>query len=228
MLKEKILYIDIETVPVVYSYSDLDEKTKKLWDRKWQYNKENTAEELYKKAGIYAEFAKVICIGFGYRSNKGFETGVLAGDDEKSLLKQFADLITRELLTNNIILCAHNGKEFDFPFLGRRFLVNALPMPEPLQLQGKKPWEVKHLDTMELWKFGDYKSYSSLDLLAHLFGIPSPKEDIDGSQVARVYYEEKNLKRIADYCCRDVVTLARVYARFAGLPVIPQEEIIFV
>lgn len=228
MLQEKIIYIDIETVPVIYDYNALDEKSKKFWDRKWQFNKESTPEELYKKAGIYAEFAKVICIGYGYRTAKGFETGVFAGDDENALLKDFAHFVGKETLSHNIVLCAHNGKEFDFPFLGRRYLVQGLTLPDCLQLQGKKPWEVKHLDTMELWKFGDYKSYSSLDLLAHLFGIPSPKEDIDGSQVAAVYYEEKNLQRIADYCKRDVITLARVHARFSGLQPIEDAHVIFV
>lgn len=226
MIKEDIIYIDIETVPQVYDYQQLDERTKQLWDKKWQYSQDINAQEQYKKAGIFAEFAKIVCIGIGYYQQRQFVLRSISGDDEAVLLQQFFEFLNSK--GRLVQLCAHNGKEFDFPFLCRRAIINAIALPEVLQLQGKKPWELKHIDTMELWKFGDYKNYTSLDLLAHVLGIPSPKSDIDGSRVAEVYYLEKDLSRIVSYCLRDVATLASIHARFIGLPVIREEEIIFV
>ena len=208
-----ILFLDIETAPLVYNYSEMQEPYKKLWDLKFQYNKEVTAEQQYNKAGIFAEFAKVICICVGYFNGTEFRLKSFFGDNEKDILNQFKTMLNVSFNDPKYLLCAHNGKEFDFPFLCRRMLVNELSIPDILQLQGKKPWEVQHLDTMELWKFGDYKSYTSLNLLAAVFNIPTPKDDIDGSQVARVYYEEKNIERIKNYCIKDVVTVARVYQK---------------
>jgi len=204
-----ILFLDIETAPLVYKYENLQEPHKKLWDLKWQHHKEYSPEQQYAKAGIFAEFAKVICISVGYFNDNEFRVKSFFGDDEKELLQQFKNLMEHQYSDPKYLLCAHNGKEFDFPFLCRRMLVNGISIPKILQIQGKKPWEVPHLDTMELWKFGDYKSYTSLQLLAATFNIPTPKDDIDGSQVARVYYEEKDLVRIKTYCVKDVVTVAR-------------------
>ena len=130
--------------------------------------------------------------------------------------------------SKNLHLCAHNGKEFDFPYLCRRLLINGLPVPSHLQIAGKKPWEINHLDTMELWKFGDYKSHTSLNLLAAIFDLPTPKNDLDGSKVKDVYYQDKDLNRIAKYCENDVVTTAQILLRYKGLPVIPQENITLV
>jgi uncharacterized protein YprB with RNaseH-like and TPR domain len=224
---EKILFLDIETVSNVYEYKDLDQATKELWDKKWQYSKEVTAEQQYSKAGIYAEFAKVICIGLGYFVKGKFYVTTFAGDNEQIILKQLYELLNRSFGTDNHLICAHNGKEFDFPFLCRRYIINNLPLPKPLQIQGKKPWDVKHLDTMEMWKFGDYKTYTSLNLLAHVFGIPSPKDDMDGSMVGKTYYEDKDLARIEKYCRKDVITLARVYSRFSHRSEVRDEDIIF-
>ncbi len=224
---EKILFLDIETVPVIYNYNDLNAETKKLWDKKWQYNKDLAPEVLYQKAGIFAEFAKVICIGLGFYSGGKFYVSTFADADETIILKQFSALVSRNFNTDNHLLCAHNGKEFDFPFLCRRFLINNIPAPKILQIQGKKPWDIKHIDTMELWKFGDFKNFTSLDLLANVFGIPSPKDDIDGSMVAKTFYEDKDLKRIETYCKKDVITLTRVYNRFSGTGVLSDDEIIF-
>lgn len=225
---EKILFLDIETVPLVYNYSELNENTKELWNKKWQYSKDLSPEQQYAKAGIYAEFAKVICVGLGFYHQNKFRVKTIASADEVEVLNQFSDLLKNHFNTNSHLLCAHNGKEFDFPFLCRRFLINNLPLPKTLQIQGKKPWEVPHIDTMELWKFGDIKNFTSLNLLAHVFGIPSPKDDIDGSQVGKVFYEDNNLKRIEEYCKKDVITLARVYNRFAGLGNLNDEDIVFV
>jgi len=226
---EHTLFIDIETVPQVYSYNELKEDDKKHWNNKWRYNKDLNPEELYNKAGIYAEFAKVISIGLGYFNEDKFRVKCISGHDEKKVLQELAILLDKHFNSESKhALCAHNGKEFDFPFLCRRFLINGLKLPRLLQLQGKKPWECKHLiDTMELWKFGDLKNYTSLDLLAHVMGIPSPKDEIDGSMVSKVYYEEKNLDKINIYCLKDVITLARVYARFAGYKDINENDIIY-
>lgn len=225
---EKILFLDIETVPLVYNYADLDETTADLWNKKWQFQKEIPPEQQYAKAGIYAEFAKVVCIGLGYYHQKKFRVKTIASEDELDILTEFKDLLKNNFNTSVHLLCAHNGKEFDFPFLCRRFLINNLALPKALQLQGLKPWQVNHIDTMDLWKFGDVKNFSSLNLLAHVLGLPSPKGDMDGSMVAKAFYEEKNLAKIETYCKKDVITLARVYNRFIGAGNLSDDDIIFV
>lgn len=224
----RILFLDIETVPLVYDYKALDEVGKELWDRKWQYSKDIDPAQQYQKSGIYAEFAKVIVIGVGYYHEGKFRVKTFAGADEMAVLQNFSHMLQQHFNTNEHLLCAHNGKEFDFPFLCRRYLINNLKLPTLLQIQGKKPWEIKHLDTMEMWKFGDIKNYSSLNLLAHVFGIPSPKDDMDGSMVAKTFYEENNLAKIEKYCLKDVITLARVFNRFIGKGNLAEEDIIFV
>ena len=224
---ENILFLDIETVPIQYKYNELNETEKELWDKKRFYLKDNTPEEHYSKAGIYAEFAKVICIGLGFISEGKFRTKTIAGDNEKEILIEFSKLLQDYFYTKEHYLCAHNGKEFDYPFLCRRMLANKMALPKIMQLQGLKPWEVKHIDTMEMWRFGDVKNFTSLNLLAHIFNIPSPKDDIDGSQIAKVYYEEKNIERIKTYCIKDVITLARIYQSLKGLDVLKDNDIIY-
>ncbi len=223
-----VLFIDIETVPLVYQYQQLDSSTKELWDARWRYRSDTTPEQQYAKAGIYAEFAKVICIGLGFYDGGQFRVKTIASENEKDILQAFHALVTKHFNTKTHVLCAHNGKEFDYPFLCRRFIINNIPLPKILQLQGLKPWEVKHLDTLELWKFGDLKNYTSLNLLASILNIPSPKEDMDGSQVSHVFYEEKNLNKIMDYCLKDVITLARVFQRFMGLGHLTDSQIVYV
>ena len=225
---EKILFLDIETVPVVYQYKDLDESSRDLWNKKWQFNKEIMPEHQYNKAGIYAEFAKVIVIGLGYYNQGKFRVKTIASANELQVLNQFSVLLKQYFNTSTHRLCAHNGKEFDFPFLCRRFLINNLPLPKTLQIQGLRPWEIKHIDTMELWKFGDVKNFSSLNLLAHVLGIPSPKDDMDGSMVGKAFYEDNALEKIEKYCKKDVITLARLFNRFAGTGNLNEEDIIFV
>ncbi|MBK9285329.1 MAG: 3'-5' exonuclease [Sphingobacteriaceae bacterium] len=225
---ENILFLDIETVPLVYQYSKLDKESKELWDKKWQYNKDVSSEKQYEKSGIYAEFAKVVCIGLGYYHSGKFRVKCLQSTDEKNVLTQFAELLEQHFNSPTAVLCAHNGKEFDFPFLCRRFVINSIPLPKILNIQGKKPWEINHLDTMEMWKFGDYKNYTSLNLLAHVFQIPSPKDEMDGSMVASAFYEKNALDKIAEYCMKDVITLARVFGRFTNLRKLEDKDIIFV
>lgn len=224
---ESILFIDIETVPVTYNYQKLDDELKDLWDKKWQYFKETTPEQQYAKAGIYAEFAKVVCIGVGYFNEGKFRMKAIAGDDEKAILTEFSALLDNYFNKRDNVMCAHNGKEFDYPFICRRLIINGMPLPKGLQIQGFKPWEVRHLDTLEMWKFGDVKNFTSLNLLAKILDIPSPKDDMDGSQVAKAYYEENGLEKIKTYCLKDVLTVARVYQRFKGYEVLTDEDTIF-
>ncbi|MCC6690409.1 MAG: 3'-5' exonuclease [Bacteroidia bacterium] len=223
---EDILFLDIETVPICYNYSGLGEAARKLWDNKFRFQTNDTPENQYKKAGIYAEFAKVICISVGYMTGKTFRLKSFAGDDEKIILEDFALLLNKHYNKKESLLCAHNGKEFDYPFIARRMLINKVPLPQILNIAGKRPWEVTLLDTMELWKFGDYKNFTSLSLLAYVFNIPTPKDDIDGSDVARVYYEEKNLERIVTYCQKDVLTVAQLILRFKGEALINAEQVV--
>lgn len=224
---ENILFIDIETAPVHYNYTELSEPEKELWDKKMFYVRDSSPEQQYAKAGIYAEFAKVVCIGLGYMSEGKFRTKAIASENESDILIEFSQLLDQYFNSKEHFLCAHNGKEFDYPFLCRRLLVNKMPLPKLLQMQGFKPWEVKHLDTMEMWRFGDIKNFTSLNLLAHVFGIPSPKDDIDGSQIAKVFYEDKNIDRIKTYCLKDVITLIRIYQCLKGMEPITDENIIY-
>jgi 3'-5' exonuclease len=217
---EDILFLDIETVPQYAEYSLLPTATKDLWDKKaLKIGDENqTPKETYQRAGIYAEFGKIICISAGVVVNKTgqytFRIKSFASDDEAQLLKDFADMLEKFSAKPLANLCAHNGKEFDFPYIARRMLINGINIPTILDVAGKKPWEVKFLDTMELWKFGDYKHYTSLSLLTHIFNIPTPKDDIDGSQVAEVYYGSNDLKRIVTYCEKDVLAVAQLLLRY--------------
>lgn len=229
---EKVLFLDIETVPAVQQFDDLDDDWKKLWDDKSRFFRERdgiTLEDSYEKAGVYAEFGKIVCISVGYmRQAKGerrFRMTSFYSDDEAALLKQFADLLNNHFNTKSHLLCGHNAKEFDLPFIARRMLVHGIRLPDLLDLAGKKPWEVAHLDTMELWKFGDYKHYTSLKLLTKLFGIPTPKDDIDGSDVARVYYEERDLDRIELYCRKDVIATAQLVLRYRNEALIEDDII---
>lgn len=223
---EDILFLDIETVPVTYKYDDLNDSTRKLWDTKFRFQTSDTPENLYKKAGIYAEFAKIVCISVGFMSGKSFRLKSFYGNDEKNLLVEFSSLLNKHYNKKESLLCAHNGKEFDYPFIARRILINGLKIPALLNIAGKKPWEVNLLDTMELWKFGDYKNFTSLNLLAAIFNIPTPKDDIDGSDVSRVYYEENNLDRIASYCQKDVLTVAQVFLKFKGEQLIEESQVV--
>jgi len=230
MKLENILFLDIETVPQHPSFFELTPEEKQLFADKTTYQrKETTAEEFYERAGIWAEFGQIVCISVGYfvsvkTQPRSFRLTTFLGE-EKNLLTEFSALINRHFSKSHHRLCAHNGKEFDFPYIARRMVIHGLELPGPLQVAGKKPWEVSHLDTMELWKFGDYKHYTSLKLLTHVLGIPSPKDDIDGSQVADVYYKDKNVDRIAKYCEQDVLAVAQVLLRFEQIPLLSEDEI---
>jgi 3'-5' exonuclease len=216
-----ILFLDIETVSQYASFNEVPEVWKELWSRKAEFlikdKQAGGAEIVYNRAGIYAEFGKIICISCGVISGSGEEKKLslksFFGHDEKEILLQFSEMLTRWAPDNNKYLCAHNGKEFDFPWLCRRMIINSLPVPALLNISGKKPWEIQHIDTVDLWKFGDYRAYTSLNLLAHALDIPTPKDDIDGSMVGEVYWQQQDLARIVTYCQKDVITVAQIYLR---------------
>ncbi len=229
----KILFLDIETVPQGASYSELDEEMATLWNEKAAKlsKDEQSGEEMYERAGIYAEFGKIICISVGVFSlreggKRQFRMRSFYGHDERLLLREFADMLNGHFNRADNLLCAHNGKEFDFPYIARRMVINRIPIPKILNTVGRKPWEVQHLDTMELWKFGDWKSYTSLKLLTHVLGIPTPKTDIEGKDVARVYYEENDLDRIERYCKRDTLAVAQLLLRFRGEEILNEDQIV--
>jgi 3'-5' exonuclease len=228
---ENVLFLDIETVPAFQSYDEMPELFRKLWDRKTETLKkepEETPVSLYPRAGIYAEFGRIICISVGYFRGKEFRIKSFFGDEEYQVLKQFCKLLEAHFNFSGKVLCAHNGKEFDFPFLARRILINSLPLPLILDTAGKKPWEVQFLDTMELWKFGDYKHYTSLELLSAVFDIPTPKDDISGAEVYKVYWQEHDLDRIRIYCQKDVLTVARLFLKYQQQPGIEEEQVVYV
>lgn len=244
---DQLFVIDIETVPCVGCHDELNDMLRLLWEHKchalrrekgWISHSGHIdplpdhleAASLFEQAGIYAEFGRVVCISVGcFTLDKQteqwrFRVKSYADHDEKTMLQEFISLLARK---PRYLLCAHNGKEFDFPYLGRRLLINGLQLPPQLDIAGKKPWEINHLDTMELWKFGDRKSYTSLALLAAMFGIPTPKDDITGADVARVYYSDNDLPRIVHYCQKDIITTARVLMKFRGEEPFGDEAVVY-
>jgi 3'-5' exonuclease len=229
LMIEEIIFIDIETVPLASEYNGLNEKWKQLWEHKMQFQIKNDepAEFLYNRAGIYAEFGRIICISAGYVFQKNgeyfFRVKSFYDEDEKTLILNFFRALDGFSRAGKRKLCAHNGQEFDYPYIARRALVNNLALPKIFDVAGSKPWEVKDylIDTLQLWKFGDYKHYTSLSLLCELFNIPTPKDDIDGSQVSRIYWEEKNIERIVRYCEKDTLAVANLLLKYKGDKIIP-------
>ena len=230
---EKVLFLDIETVPQSYTMNEVDEDGLKLFEAKTRFMQKDgkVLEDIYnERAGIYAEFGKIVCISVGFihetRTGREIRLKSFYHDDEETLLKQFSGLLD-ENKYKFPILCGHNAKEFDFPYICRRLLINGMPLPETLNIAGKKPWEIAHIDTMELWKFGDFKAYTSLALLCHVFQIPTPKDDISGADVARVYYEDKDLERIKVYCEKDVLALMQLFLRMRGEQLVEEGDVYF-
>ena len=228
---EDVMFLDIETVPESSSYELLNPAMQNLWEKKSKQFRtaDQNAQDVYERAGIYSEFGKIICISVGLIREKNpfiFRLKSFFGKDEKLLLSEFSGMLSKFSKNHKeSLLCAHNGKEFDFPYIARRMIINGLIIPEILDNAGKKPWEIKLLDTMDLWKFGDYKNYTSLDLLTTVLGIPTPKDDIDGSMVAGIYYNEDDLQRIVHYCEKDVLAIGRVLLRYMNLPGIDEDKI---
>ncbi|MDR0224288.1 MAG: 3'-5' exonuclease [Myroides odoratus] len=228
-----ILFLDIETVPQEQDFQQLQTEEQVLYEEKTRYQRkgEITAEEFYTQAGIWAEFGKIVCLSVGYftykMGDRQFRTTSFIGEEVK-ILTDFTNLLTSYFNRGEHLLCGHNAKEFDFPYIGRRMIIHGLKVPAKLNLMGKKPWEVPHLDTMEMWKFGDYKHYTSLKLLTHILQIPSPKDDISGVDVAQVYYQDNDIDRIARYCEKDVIAVAQILLRLRGEKILEEDEIIAV
>ncbi len=230
---EHILFLDIETVPQFEHYEELSETAKTLWELKTKYQRKDefSPAEFYDRAGIWAEFGKIICISAGFFKMNGdqrnFRVTSFHGE-ETQILNDLKNLIETHFNRPRHLLCAHNGKEFDFPYIARRMIIHGIKLPFKLNLFGKKPWEVPHLDTMELWKFGDYKTFTSLKLMAHVLDIPSPKEDIDGSEVRDVYYQDGDMDRIIRYCEKDTVTVAQILLKLRNETILDESEILSV
>jgi 3'-5' exonuclease len=228
-----ILFLDIETVPQYADFQSVPEAFRAHWERKTEVLKLPLApEETYQRAGIYAEFGKIVCVSVGYFKTSGqerqFRIKSFCGDNEKELLESFVALLNTHFNRKESNLCGHNAREFDFPYLSRRMLINGIRLPALLDIAGKKPWDICLLDTMDLWKFGDYKSYTSLSLLAAVFGIPTPKDDMSGKDVCDVYWKEHDLARIAGYCQKDVLTVAQIFLSFRNERLLSPEEILFI
>lgn len=230
---ENLICIDIETVPAYPDFVSLPDELKELYLKKsarLKEENENDEEQYFKHAGIYAEFGKIICITLGlFKKEKGqyyFRIKSLCGGDEKKVLENFAEILSKYPRPARLQFCGHNIREFDIPFLCRRFLIHHLDLPAPLDISGRKPWDVNMVDTMQLWRFGDIKHFTSIKLLALILGIDSPKDDIEGKDVGRVYWKEKNLQRIVEYCQRDVITVAQLVMRFKGMPLLTAENIV--
>lgn len=231
---ENILFLDIETVSEVENFNDLPVEKQELFAIKTEYQRKDelSPEDFYHRAGIWAEFGKIVCISVGFFINfnstdRKYRITSFIGDELK-ILEDFKSLLNNHFNKPQHLLCGHNSKEFDFPYIARRMIINQISLPEKLNLFGKKPWEIAHLDTMELWKFGDYKHFTSLKLLTSILGIPSPKDDIDGSQVGTVYYKEKDIKRIVTYCEKDTIAVAQLLLRFNNEPLIEELNIVHV
>ncbi|MFT6013480.1 MAG: DNA polymerase elongation subunit (family B) [Chitinophagales bacterium] len=221
---EKLLFFDIETVSYKAHYNELSLAMQALWQHKHQFvakPEENFESSYTNKAAIYAEYGKIVCISCGFFVNDEFRIKSFANEDEATLLEEFSAL----LLDTRFILCGHNIKEFDVPYVCRRLLIKGLSLPRVLDVAGKKPWEVDYIDTLQLWKFGDFKHYTSINLLANIFDIPTPKDDIDGSQVGKVFWEENDLERIVEYCQKDVITVARLVQKWKGDSLLKDEDI---
>lgn len=227
---ENILFLDIETVPVVNEYKELPGRLKEQWDKQAQkiaQNENDTPSELFSKAGLYSEFGKIVCISVGFLSNNELRIKSFYDHEEYRLLEGFSEMLNNYFTGDENYLCAHNGKEFDFPFIARRMLIKGIKLPDILNTAILKPWQVRFIDTMELWKFGNYRKYTSLDLLSAVFEIPTPKDDIDGSEVAAVYYEKDDLERIKNYCQKDVIATVQIYFRFLGEPLLNEDHIVY-
>ncbi len=231
-----LLLIDIETVPIVQNFTDLNENWQQLWTDKISKSlPENTLEESWKmRGGIMAEFGKIVCISTGYfyedeNRKQCFKIKSIYGDDETQLLQDFTELCNKFYkLNKNFIFGGHNIREFDIPYICRRILINNLALPEYLWLHDRKPWETKMFDTLSWWKFGDNKNYTSLHLLANVLNIATSKDDIDGSMVQDVYYNDKDLQRIVNYCQKDIIVVANIILKFQHLPLLKNENVVVV
>ena len=219
------LFLDIETVPETYNYKRLNNNKKKIWEEKYGGEKE------YPKSSVLAEFGKIICISVGFfdlkiPKKRSFRIKSFIGE-ETEILENFKDLCDSHFHSKSSLLCADNGREFDFPFVARRMIINKIKLPKILDMHEKKPWEIPHLDTLYLWKFGDYKSSISLRLLAEVLGVSSKKNKLQGKEIANKFYLQKQINKIVEYCENDVLILSQVILRFRNDPLLKVEEVVF-
>lgn len=239
---QHILFLDVETVSQQPMFEAMNDHGRNLWkqkigymarrdDREWE--EDDFARSYKDRAAIYAEFGKVIVISAGIITQTddnilNLRIKSFYGDEERNVLESFASILHKNFHDPNMnVLCGHNIREFDIPYLCRRYSVHGISLPPLLNIAGKKPWEIKYVaDTLEMWKYGDHKNYTSLDLLAYTLGIASPKETLDGSKVGHCYWEEKDLEKIKQYCERDVVTVAQVYLKLNNMAVFHQDQVI--
>ncbi len=227
-----IIFLDIETVSCFPDFETMPLLWQKNWQEKIKYSlpEGKTAAEFYElRAGVMAEFSKIVCISMGYLMREEqlkLRVKSFYGHEECSILDSFVKTMERiEKHSRSWHFGGHNIKEFDIPFICRRLLANGKPIPAFMDFQNMKPWETNIVDSFQYWKFGDYKNYTSLNLLAAVLDIPSPKDDIDGSMVGSVYWKEKNIERIASYCQKDVVTVANVFLKFNNLPLLHDDDV---
>ncbi len=232
-MRQKMLFLDIETVSQSRNFEDLNEHCKELWEYKSRYfiekDPQKSCSELYTaKAAIYAEFGKIVCISLGFQDGQHFRVKSITGD-EKELIESFFQIIQNNYAdARNAIFVGHNIKEFDIPYICRRAVIHRLVIPSSLQLSGKKPWDISHIhDTLDMWRFGDYKHYTSLDLLSFCLGLPSSKQDISGKDVGEVFWNQNDIDRISKYCIQDVILTARVYKRLKYEDDILDDQIIY-
>ncbi|MCS6832977.1 MAG: ribonuclease H-like domain-containing protein [Flammeovirgaceae bacterium] len=232
---KNLLFINIETISVTEHLVQLSPLMQQFWEKKARFSSHDeipsTSEYYFQKAGIYAEFGRIIAIGTGYfhydqTEKLSFRAKVLTNSDEKQLLLEFKELVEEKFPPKNLRLVAHHGKEFDFPYLCRRMIVHRITLPPTLQLSGKKSWQIEHLDTMEMWRFGDEKRYTPLRLLATIFGFYDDQQHIEENWVNRAYYHEKNLLKILEHCLEEVILTAKVFLRLLQLPDLAEENII--
>lgn len=230
---KNLLFIDIETVSGESDFNFLSDRMKALWLHKASFlanpNALSDEDFYFDRAGIYAEFGKIVSIGLGFfhwndEQEICLKVKSISGHNEATLLNEFKKLVEKKYKAD-LAFCAHNGKEFDYPYLCRRMLVNGIEIPRALQIAGKKPWEIQHFDTLEMWKFGDKKHYISLDLLACLFNIPSSKGELSGDKVNVTYHQENDLAKISTYCREDIIVLAQVFLKYQSMDLVKEENI---
>ena len=207
-----MIFFDIETVPAYGSFDKVPKVFQKLWEYKVR-KREEDPKDIYPEAGLYPEFGKIVCISAGFIHKGDLRVKSFTGK-EVDLLNGFAATVR-----GDTALCGHNIKGFDIPYVAKRMMINNISIPSCFDMRGKKPWEIPHYDTMEVWKFGGYE-HTSLDLLTNILGIKSPKDDIKGSDVYKVFYKDNDIKRIAEYCEKDVLAVANVYQRLNGYDLI--------
>jgi len=224
---ESIIFLDIETVSLFPNLLLADDATKKEWARKIMKTNPTITpallDDTYKEqAALHPEFSFITCISVGMvKGGKVYIKNIFGFDhDEERTLEIFCETMQKIIEKMERLqpkLCAHFGKGFDYPFISKRMLVHGMTIPNILDSYGKKPWEITNLDTHEIWKMGGFNS-ASLSAIAHAFGIPSPKDDIDGSQVGHVYWVDSKIDRIATYCAKDVFALINIFRCMQGSP----------